>query len=284
MGDDAYLSRCKSIASLYLDALQQYQRQFQVDPGLSESAQTRMQPVLAELAKRISTFLDLVPASDSHREALRTEFAAIERLFARLADTTLQLRELGRRVGGQISLIPVGAAERQSLEKPELEDDVDEKAQKEDDANWLENVSANVSRQDETLRKFQQRFVSKKPALNTNLHPEMRAGDKSKAATTKKKRTKSSVQTGAENKYLLTPEDMTNYLSGFKMIQEEFGSLKEEIRQLKAAQRSHTHSGIDRKLQRMNTIGIRVGTNDRTIQQEHSDLLLGIRVLSKIAV
>jgi len=125
-----------------------------------------------------------------------------------------------------------------------------------------------LAEKNEKLKELE-RLQTKKPAVEARPISRKYSGKPKESPTIAKKEEK-----------VLGTEDMTSYLSAFKSIQDEFTFIKDSIKIIKKKQKNHSHPDIELQLQKISTSTIKIETDNKVIQREHSELIHALHLLS----
>ncbi|MDR3549570.1 MAG: hypothetical protein P4M11_15100 [Candidatus Pacebacteria bacterium] len=284
-------ARFKQVAQWYLEHMNSYKRQIAIDIDLSRASKTKMKPLVEEFSARLSDFLralagsakkfarveqGLAPrnkAAEDQFQLLKDEFARLSKQFEKLSVTTPKLLEVKRRIDEKVALydksvqekaVQRSFAEQRSQSRKDLRQQQSQQAQ---DLNekWLDSLIADVSRKNPKLG-------SAKKCKPDSPHPR---GD-----TRQSHAKKPSQQPVPTPKKGVEQREVSTYLTGFKLVQDEFSKLKRAIEDLGEAQRTHQHPEIMKRLEQLSLQTEKMDANGRVIQREHSELLHALHVMS----
>ncbi len=266
----------KKIAELYLEHLAIYRRQLGLDSDLPTSSQQKMRELvddflveLEDYLTRVAKFQKLLvqveqglvaPEQNDERqpELLRDELNSLADRFERLAGTTPKLMEIKRRLDDKLRFIDSATDLVPPIKKPSPSlfpvasrggASKSFAASKPVDANekWLDSLMSDITKKNEKLRLFEEYSGGKSAAPVASI-PQSEA--KSSAA-------------------------------GFRMIRDELQALKTTVKQLKEETRTHRHDEIEKQVDRLGTEAIKIETDNKVIQREHSELLHTLHLLAK---
>ena len=245
---EKYLENCEQISFIYLRQILQYKSQLQDDFELSFQTKEKMKNLLYIFSVRINEFLNVLKAE---QELVKNKVKNTHKEI--IVEEFLKINKY-------IDKLFATTGKLQKM-KNDLDKQIKEKEIKyvakhkpkkhmlrvfqERTINdiWYDSVA------EEYFRKKQQSIDE--PIINRNFH---------------------------YNKKLMNRSHTVSCSSDFKGIQQEFVTFKNEVKKFK--DETHTHKGIERRLQEVGSENLKIKSNNLIVQQEQAELLSQFRKLT----
>lgn len=270
------LERYKQFTEWYLDHIALYRRQLSLDMEISKTSKEKMQILLDELVVQFENFLATIAKTQRINvqqiqglETTETEdqldlkgiFDNLILQFSDLATISPKLLEIKRRLEDKITFYDNLHADKKKerntgSQKSSVESNKhstvmiptnESAAEPITNDKWLDSLMADISQKNEKLRSFEQ-FKAKKSGKTTKRPEEKK--------------------------------DMTNYFTAFKTIQSEFDTLKCTLKNCEEDHKNHQHSDLETRIEKINTETIKIETDYKVMQREHSEMLHNLHILS----
>jgi len=293
-----HLDKFKQIAQWYSENLKSYSRQINIDIDLSTSSKPKMKSLVEEFIMRSNDFIKAVEAAKpifsridegiatankdslAQYDIIYEEFTKLHKSFEKISVTTPKLLEIKQRIDEKIKLyenlqrknnLTPHKTFQENRSRSKLHDDSQDVNDK-----WLDSLINDVSQKNEKLKSFVEEKKNEPVKKTQNTRSTIFSPNQ------QVKRTASTpMKENTVPKYIPATKNVSNYLTGFKIIQDEFANLKEQLKQLVHDQKTHNHAQIEQDVQKLLTTSTKIETDNKVIQREHSELLHAMHILSK---
>ena len=300
------LEKYRQIAQWYSEHSTLYKRQISIDIDLTMAAKPKMKALMEEFISRVNDFLKALESAKpvfaridegmytETKDALEQfgtiedEFNKISKTFEKLAVTTPKLLEIKRKIDEKIKLYE-NLQRKNSLTpskmfSKESKTHISKTKDQQQDINnrWLDSLLQDVSQRSDKITKMgSSSIIKSEKKENGKIREEIRKDhsnihERRESVTATIKETPKAKQT--------VRKDVSSYLTGFKIIQDELSEMRTEIKKLAQHQQEHKHEALEREMQKVNLCVMKVEADNNTIQKEHSELLHALHVLCIILV
>ena len=258
------LNRFVHTANCYRENFESYKEQIAIDTELSSSSKSKMESLITNFISRIDEFIlaaatikpmieriengMAIESNDftSKFRGLEDEYGNLGKVFEKLSVTTPKLMELKQKVDKEIELY--ACIQRETIKSCPTKitrvqvEDANDK--------WLDSLAHEVSQRNgkvKELAKNKTQFNNSPSSIKTNIS-----------------------------------KDVPTYLSTFKIVQDEFSCLKEQMKMLIKMQEEQNSTDLQSDVRKLLEKTNKVSDDNKIIEEGHSSLLHTLHVLCTI--
>jgi len=259
--DSNQRKKWKQIAQWYSYHLNLYKRQIPIDMDLATSSKPKMRTLIDQFLERVKDFnivLDDIrkEAGDENKKERSTEkldiiaeeFEQIKKAFEKITATTPKLIEVERKVEEKIKAYEKLQTENSLMESIEKSPrnkvtDVNEK--------WLDNLINETTQHNNKIKELTK--AKRSPNKNTPFL--------------------------FTNNQSMKGRSVVSYLSGFKIIQDEFVALRKQMNSLVEEQQKQNSQELTEDIHKISVNVDKIAEDNELIKKDHAELFHTISIL-----